>query len=171
MLTLAATEQGLCRVHFGLPDVSWLSALTRTYGLAPEVDQAPLAEAAGQLAEYATGQRAVFDLPLDLSLGTSFQQRVWQAARTIPYGQVVTYGELARMSGSPQAARAVGGALGSNPVPIVVPCHRVVAAKGALGGFSLGLPLKRALLTLEGVRLDMVESERAETWPIPGMEV
>ena len=90
------------------------------------------------------------DPPLDLDTpGTAFQQRVWEAARRIPWGEVRTCGWLAQQGGSPRAARSVGGALGRNPIPLVVPCHRVVAAGGGLGGVGGGLALKRRLLALE----------------------
>ncbi|MFN3763308.1 MAG: methylated-DNA--[protein]-cysteine S-methyltransferase, partial [Anaerolineae bacterium] len=91
-----------------------------------------------------------FDLPLDLR-GTPFQRRVWEELRRVPYGQTVAYGELARRVGRPGAARAVGRAVGANPVPIIVPCHRVVGADGSLVGYGGGLEIKAALLRLEGV--------------------
>lgn len=90
--------------------------------------------------------------PLDLSRGTKFQGRVWTALQTIPRGKTLTYGALARRIRSSSAARAVGGACGANPIPVLVPCHRVLAADGRLGGFSQGLEWKRSLLTKEGVR-------------------
>ena len=88
-------------------------------------------------------------MPLDLSAGTQFQQQVWQALRTIPRGETRSYAWVARQIGRPKAARAVGAACGANPVLLLVPCHRVVASDGTLGGFSCGLPLKRRLLALE----------------------
>lgn len=103
-----------------------------------------------QLGEYFRGERRKFALPLDLSAGTVFQQEVWRAAIEIPYGQPISYGDFAARIGRPNAARAVGGALGRNPLLIVVPCHRVVRSDGSLGGFGAGLPVKRALLELEG---------------------
>lgn len=109
-----------------------------------------VAAAVLQLDEYFAGRRREFDLPLDLR-GTPFQVLAWQALLRIPFGATVTYGEQAAMIGRPGAARAVGSANGRNPVPIVVPCHRVLAAGSALGGYSSGLAVKRALLALEGV--------------------
>jgi methylated-DNA-[protein]-cysteine S-methyltransferase len=109
---------------------------------------APFAAAIEQLAQYFAGRRRSFELPLAPE-GTPFQRRVWQALRAIPYGETVRYGELARRIGNPRAARAVGLANGANPLPIVVPCHRVIGANGALIGFGGGLPIKRALLALE----------------------
>jgi methylated-DNA-[protein]-cysteine S-methyltransferase len=109
-----------------------------------------LARAAQQLSEYFAGTRRDFDLPLDPA-GTPFQRRVWTEMARIPFGATESYGALARKTGS--VARAVGGACGANPIPIVIPCHRVVAEGGALGGFSggTGPATKRALLELEGV--------------------
>ena len=109
-----------------------------------------LDEAARQLREYMAGGRTDFDLPVAFS-GTAFQEEVWAELVRIPYGTTITYGELARRVGRAGAARAVGQANGRNPVPIVVPCHRVVASDG-IGGYGGGLPLKRALLALEGVK-------------------
>ena len=102
-----------------------------------------------QLGEYFRGQRQNFDLPLNLT-GSEFQRQVWQALEKIPFGDSMSYGELARAVGRPRAARAVGQANGANPIPIVVPCHRVVAGDGGMGGFSGGLEVKRWLLTHEG---------------------
>ena len=104
-----------------------------------------------QLLEWGEGRRRSFDLPLDLR-GTPFQLRCWAELQRIPHGQTRTYGELARRVGRPGASRAVGGANGANPVPVIVPCHRVVAARG-LGGFGGGLELKRRLLEHEGALL------------------
>lgn len=109
-----------------------------------------VAAAVQQLDEYFAGRRREFDLALDLR-GTPFQALAWQALLRIPFGATVTYGQQAAMIGRPTAARAVGSANGRNPVPIVVPCHRVLAAGSALGGYSSGLDVKRALLALEGV--------------------
>lgn len=102
-----------------------------------------------QLSEYFAGARTHFDLPLRLR-GSDFQCQVWEALSRIPYGQALSYGELARALGRPGAARAVGQANGANPIPIVIPCHRVVATNGGLGGFSGGLETKRWLLAHEG---------------------
>lgn len=113
-------------------------------------DAAVLAQAQAQLEEYFQGSRKSFDLPLDL-VGTPFQREVWQALLAIPFGATSTYGEVARRCGRPRAVRAVGGAIGRNPVSIVVPCHRVVGSDGSLTGFGGGLPRKRALLRIEGL--------------------
>ena len=112
-----------------------------------------LREAAAQLQSYFAGQRQHFDLPLDLRAGTAFQQAVWGALRAIAPGQTQTYGGICRAIGKPQAARAVGAAIGRNPLGIIVPCHRVLGQGGSLTGYAGGLARKSALLQLEGVRL------------------
>jgi methylated-DNA-[protein]-cysteine S-methyltransferase len=111
-------------------------------------DDPVLAEAVDQLTAYFAGERTSFELPLALH-GNAFEQRVWAALRTIPYGETTSYGDIARRIGAPTAARAVGLANGRNPIAIVVPCHRVIGANGKLVGFGGGLPMKRALLDLE----------------------
>ncbi len=109
----------------------------------------PFREAVRQLDGYFAGRLSDFDLPL-APRGTAFQQKVWGALREIPYGQTRTYGQLAQGLGMPGAARAVGAANGRNPLPVVVPCHRVIGGDGSLTGFYGGLSLKQALLDLEG---------------------
>ena len=108
----------------------------------------PVGEAIRQLREYFGGRRTGFDLPLAPE-GTGFQRAVWRQLQEIPYGGTISYGELARRVGNPKASRAVGAANGANPIPIVIPCHRVIASDGKLGGFGGGLPVKQALLELE----------------------
>jgi len=108
------------------------------------------AETARQLAEYAAGERKQFDLPL-LPAGTPFQRQVWAELLRIPLGKFCTYGELAARLGKPGAARAIGHAVGANPIPILIPCHRVLAAGGQLGGFRLGTDWKVRLLELEHI--------------------
>ena len=120
----------------------------------PEAWPPRLARAVRQLRQYFAGERETFDIALDLQGVTDFQNQVYSQLLAVEYGRVVTYGDLARQVGRPQMARAVGQAVGANPVPIVVPCHRVVAADGKLGGFSGGLPTKVALLRIEGVEVD-----------------
>lgn len=101
-----------------------------------------------QLSEHFTGKKTSFDFPLDVE-GTDFQKSVWEATAKIPFGQVTTYGDIAKMIGKPKASRAVGSALGKNQIGIVVPCHRVLASDGSLGGFAWGLDCKKGLLSLE----------------------
>jgi methylated-DNA-[protein]-cysteine S-methyltransferase len=121
----------------------------------PEGDSRIVADAARQLEAYFDGDLVEFDLPLDL-LGTSFQRRCWLALASIPYGQTVSYGEQARRIGlGSDSARAVGAANGQNPLPIVLPCHRVIGANGSLTGFGAGLGVKRFLLEHEGALLPL----------------
>ena len=134
-LTLAERDGALVRIAFGDG-----GACDRT----PLLD-----DAARQLAEYFDGRRRVFDLPLAPD-GTPFQREVWLALREIPYGQTRSYKQIAAAVGRPQACRAVGMANNRNPLPIVVPCHRVVGASGALTGYAGGLEIKSKLLQLEG---------------------
>lgn len=114
------------------------------------VERARLASAR-QVEAYFAGRRARFDVKLDLEGLPSFARSVLQALYRVPFGELVSYGELATRAGSPKASRAVGGAMAKNPIPIIVPCHRVIAANGSLGGFSGGLDVKRRLLEHEGV--------------------
>lgn len=107
-----------------------------------------LKEAQKQLTEYFQGKRSRFDLPLQLE-GTSFRKQVWQALQQIPYGQTISYGQLAKKIGNPRAVRAVGGANHHNPISIIIPCHRVIGADGGLTGYGGGLEIKRFLLELE----------------------
>ncbi len=103
-----------------------------------------------QLLDYLAGKRNSFDVPLDLSQGTSFQRQVWRTLQRVPYGKLRSYQWIASRVGGRRYARAVGNAVGANPLPIVIPCHRIVAHDASLGGFSGGLPMKRKLLSLEG---------------------
>lgn len=175
-LFLAATGKGLCRVAWHASESEFVAELeAERPQSAPRVncasleepgaaaaDRCPgtcsvsaevsslLQEAAGQLGEYFEGRRREFALPLDLSRLRSFQRQVLAALLQVPYGEVVTYGGLAVLSGYPGAARAVGGAMRHNPLPIIIPCHRVLPSSGGLGGFGDRPDLKRRLLELEG---------------------
>ena len=112
--------------------------------------QAVLIQTKKQLEQYFAGKRTTFDVALDL-VGTEFQVRAWRALCRIPFGKTISYGQQAANIKKPKAFRAVGSANGKNPIPIIVPCHRVVASDGSLGGYSLGLKMKKQLLALEGV--------------------
>ena len=142
----------LARTGCGLAG-AWFVDQKDDPGLLPGVPDAPedplLADTIQQLEAYWRGQRQRFDLPLDL-IGTPFQRRVWQALLHIPFGQCGHYGDIARHLGQPQASRAVGGAIGRNPISVIVPCHRVIGQNGTLTGYSGGMPRKVALLQLEG---------------------
>jgi methylated-DNA-[protein]-cysteine S-methyltransferase len=133
--------------------------------LADRDDDDPLLrEVARQLGEYFAGDREEFDVPL-APVGSDFQQRVWAALRRIPYGRTATYGQIAAQLGlGPEAARAVGSANGSNPIPVIVPCHRVIGADGSLTGFGGGLPRKRWLLNHERAVRGETGTEPAGLW-------
>lgn len=145
---LAATDTGLAGMWF----VGQRHSPDRTdWMLCPDSQQHPVLNAANQqLQAYFAGNLRQFDLPLDLRGGTAFQQAVWQALLRIPVGETTSYGEISRRIAKPLAMRAVGTAIGSNPISIIVPCHRVVGADGSLTGYAGGLDRKLALLQLEG---------------------
>jgi len=136
---VTTTEKGLAEVHFNVPD---------------EVTEEPVMmprDVINQLTEYFSRVREVFTLRVDLDATTDFTRRVLEATAGIPYGETRTYGEIAREIGMPGATQAVGNALGANPVPIVIPCHRIVRSDGSMGWFTGGPHIKRSLLDLEGV--------------------
>jgi len=112
-----------------------------------------LEAAARQITEFVNGKRTTFDLPLSIT-GTQFQMQVWNIIQTIPFGHTLSYGEIGRRLGNKKMARAVGGAANANPVPLIIPCHRVIGADGRLTGFAGGLKMKKCLLTLEKEQLD-----------------
>jgi methylated-DNA-[protein]-cysteine S-methyltransferase len=150
---VASSSRGL--VYLGLQGARSRAALEALrQRVDPELelreDPRELRAAQRQLEEYARGERRAFELELD-AVGTEFDRQVWRELRRIPYGSTRSYGEIARRLGNPGLARAVGGANGRNPLPVIVPCHRVLASTG-LGGYSGGLETKRQLLLLEGVK-------------------
>jgi methylated-DNA-[protein]-cysteine S-methyltransferase len=147
-LFLASTPRGLCRISYTLEGQDELVA--RTFGA--RVLRSPLDEVRRELDEYFVGRRQAFDLPLDLRVAPFHEQVLRELAR-VPYGRVDTYGHLATLVGRPRAARAVGTVMNRNPIPIVLPCHRIVGANGSLTGYGGGLPAKRLLLELEGATL------------------
>src|SRR5947209_7184175 len=150
-LLLAATPRGLVRVSY--LDGGLQAALEQLAArVSPRVLAAPRAldGARRELDEYFSGARTAFDLPLDWQLARGFGRRVLQATAAIPFGEVSSYGAVAAAAGSPRASRAAGNALGANPLPIVVPCHRILHAGGGLGGYTGGVARKRVLLTIEG---------------------
>jgi methylated-DNA-[protein]-cysteine S-methyltransferase len=150
-LTAAVTERGLVRLAFPEEDLD--TVLERLAArISPRIVEAPAPPdpLRRELEEYFAGHKRRFELALDWTLVGPFGQRVLRAASAIPYGRVLTYTQVAAQAGSPRASRAAGNALGSNPIPIVVPCHRVLRSGGALGGYAGGLERKRWLLELEG---------------------
>ncbi len=148
-LLLVADEAGLRQISFvngrekAQPETSW------------KKDPAPLKETIRQLHAYFAGELEEFDLLLAPE-GTTFQLEVWRRLCDIPYGETISYGELARRMGNPNASRAVGLANGSNPIPIVIPCHRVIGSNGKLTGYGGGLPIKEKLLALERRQLRLL---------------
>lgn len=149
---MSETKKGIDAIVLPKPSRSAVEAALGSSGDEPIDHQTSerLQAAQTQVIEYLTRMRQSFDFPLDLSQGTSFQRMVWRMLQRVPYGKLRSYRWIAARVGGRQYARAVGNAVGANPVPIVIPCHRIVAHDGALGGFSGGLSVKRKLLTLEG---------------------
>ena len=148
-LLLAADDSGLQQILFpsngkaAVPESNWQESSTS------------LRETVRQIEAYFSGQLETFDIAL-APKGTPFQQKVWTELRSIPYGETISYGELARRIGNPNASRAVGLANGSNPIPIIIPCHRVIGSNGKLTGYGGGLPIKEKLLALEKKQLTLL---------------
>ena len=147
-LHLAATDRGLCRISYR--GDGWEEELARGFGA--RVLRSPLDHVRRELDEYFAGRRREFDIPLDLRVAP-FHEAVLHELARVPYGRTETYGALAVKVGRPRAARAVGTVMNRNPIPIVLPCHRIVGANGSLTGYAGGLDVKRRLLTLEGAML------------------
>jgi len=149
-LFIASTPRGLCRISYTVEGTD--EAVARVFGA--RVLRSPLDDVRRELDEYFEGRRRDFDLPLDLRVAP-FHEAVLRELARVPYGQVDTYGHLAALVGRPKAARAVGTVMNRNPIPIVLPCHRIVGANGSLTGYAGGLPTKRRLLELEGGTLPL----------------
>jgi methylated-DNA-[protein]-cysteine S-methyltransferase len=152
-LLIAATERGLCRIAYDAEPERELDRLAESFGMRVLRSAPPIDPARRQLDEYFEGKRQRFDLAVDLALQADFNRRVLRELARVPYGEVVTYGELAARAARPRAARAVGTIMNRNPLPIVLPCHRVIGANGKLVGYGGGLDRKEALLRLEGALL------------------
>jgi methylated-DNA-[protein]-cysteine S-methyltransferase len=150
-LWVAIGPKGVTTIHYGdEPSESELRRLVRVYGPGVVPDHKRSGALARELDEYFRGRRHEFDVEVDLSGLTPFQTRVLSATAKIPFGEVRTYGTVAKRAGNAKASRAAGGALNHNPIPIVVPCHRVVGSNGSLVGYAGGLDVKRKLLAIEG---------------------
>lgn len=147
---IAGSELGLVKIGFPASEERFLSDLRRISASKPLRDGGRFAGIKGMLEEYFRGGRVTFDVPMDLR-GTEFQMMVWGAISRVPYGGLSSYGRIAEEIGRPRAVRAVGNAVGANPLPIVIPCHRIIRADGGLGGYGGGRDLKLYLLALEGV--------------------
>jgi methylated-DNA-[protein]-cysteine S-methyltransferase len=149
-LFLASTPRGLCRISYTVEGQD--EVVARTFGA--RVMRSPLDDVRRELDEYFEGKRRDFDLPLDLRVAPFYEEVLHELAR-VPYGRVETYGHLAALVGRPKAARAIGTVMNRNPIPIVLPCHRIIGANGSLTGYGGGLPAKRLLLELEGATLPL----------------
>jgi methylated-DNA-[protein]-cysteine S-methyltransferase len=152
-LFVAVTERGVCEIHYDSEPEAEAERLARLFGTRVLRSPRPTDEARRQLDEYFAGRRRDFDLDVDLSPAREFGRAVLEQLARVPYGELTTYGALAAGAGKPRAARAVGTVMNRNPVPIVLPCHRVVGATGSLVGYAGGLDRKRTLLALEGALL------------------
>lgn len=155
-LYVAVSERGVLAVDFTGSEAEFVDRLAPRLRAPLRRSAEKAGEAVGQVQAYLNGRRTAFDLPLDLQMTGEFQRQVLLAALKIPRGSVATYGQIADRIGRPRAARAVGQALGRNPLPIIIPCHRVLASDGSLGGYSGrdGVKTKARLLDLEGARYD-----------------
>lgn len=147
---VAVGDAGLVRVSFRQSESAFVAELEGQLGMRAVRSPSETAEVVEQLRAYFAGRRRRFDVPVDLSHVTPFVRRVLTATMQVPAGNLVSYGDIARRIGQPKGSRAVGQALGRNPIPIVIPCHRVIAAGGRIGGYTGGLAIKRRLLRLEG---------------------
>ena len=152
-LFVAATDRGLCRISFDPETERVVEHLARTLGTRVLRVTRPVDKTRRQLDEYFDKRRTDFALDIDLRLAAGFSRRVLDELALVPYGEVTTYGELAKRAERPRAARAVGTVMNRNPIPIVLPCHRVVGSTGSLVGYGGGLDRKEALLRLEGAIL------------------
>jgi len=149
-LWVAVGPRGVLNIHYGAePSSLELRRIVRTYGPGVLPDARRVDHVARELDQYFSGKRREFDVPIDLSPLTPFQRKVLAITARVPYGELITYAKVAHNTGNDKAYRAAAGAIGDNPIPIVVPCHRVVASDGTLGGYAGGLDAKRRLLKLE----------------------
>ena len=152
-LLVAVTDRGVCEIHYDADPEAEAERLARLFGARVLRSPRPTDEARRQLDEYFAGKRREFDLDVDLGPAREFGRAVLEQLAQVPYGELTTYGRLAARAGKPRAARAVGTVMNRNPVPIVLPCHRVVGSTGSLVGYAGGLDRKRTLLELEGALL------------------
>lgn len=149
-LFIASGPKGLTHLSIGTKEADFISEVQSSAGATPVFDEIPFSSLFRQLDEYFSGKPVIFHVPLDPA-GTDFDRAVWKALFTIPWGKKVCYGQLASLMGKSGSARAVGGACGRNPIPIIIPCHRVLQADGSIGGYSGGAGIKEKLLGLEGI--------------------
>ena len=154
-LFVAVSDQGVVAIEFGTDEIGFVDELESRHGVKAIRSMERVSATMSQMLQYLSGDRKKFEVDVDLRDSTEFQQKVLKAASAVPPGYVVTYGEIAARIGKPQSSRAVGQALAHNPIPIIVPCHRVVAADGSLTGYSGagGIDTKAHLLRLEGATI------------------
>ncbi len=150
MIGLAASGKGLIHIQSKIAsEAAYVAFLKASFDVTPEKNPKRLKPATDQLRLYLKGQLKTFDVPLDVFTGTPFQRQVWNKLASIPYGETRSYAWLARAVKRPNASRAVGNANGKNPIPLLLPCHRVIQSNGGLGGYTGGLHIKKSLLELE----------------------
>lgn len=150
---ICGTKGGICAISFRRGKKGKLGDIVRGWSVEYTLKEGAtplLYKAATELSEYVRGERKSFTLKVDFLSGTLFERKVWSILQTIPYGKCVSYQWVGKMLGKQTASRAIGNAIGKNPVPILVPCHRVIRKDGTLGGFSSGIPTKKILLSIEG---------------------
>ena len=144
-----ATDSGICMLSLREEsDEAFVTSLMKRYRVVPERDDERFSRLSDELAGYFDGTRRKFTVRLDV-MGTGFQRRIWAELLNVGYGEVRSYRELGEAAGSPKAAQAVGRAMGANPIPLIIPCHRIIASDGTLGGYAYGLEMKKRLLKLE----------------------
>jgi len=158
-IAISASTKGICRIDFYGSNAPSQDVITNNlqelfpfFELDSEAHQAMLDNTNAAICKYFFEQTPLPAIPLDIRSGTAFQKDVWQSLCQIPFGETKSYSGIARNVGKPEAARAVGQACGKNPIPLIIPCHRVISQNGRLGGFSSGLGIKKALLKLENAR-------------------
>ena len=149
-ILIASTEKGICSLALSQDEDEFVQSLSKKFAAEPIRDDTKFRRVREMLDSYFEGKPVEFEAPFDLR-GTDFQRSVWTEIHKIGYGKTRSYGSIAKAVGRPKASRAVGNAVGSNPVPLIIPCHRVIHSDGTLGGFGGGLPLKKRLLKLERV--------------------
>ena len=150
LMGIAATSNGLCNVQSRIKDeADYFRYLSQLYSAEPDRNAKKMRRITDQIQKYFDHKIQNFSYPLDIVQGTSFQKKVWRKLQSIPYGETRSYQWLARAVGNPKACRAVGNANGGNPIPIVIPCHRVILSDGGLGGYTRGTSIKKFLLKLE----------------------
>lgn len=149
MLAIAASKKGLRSIHYGISTSELKDKLAENANVTYVLASGEIAPIKEQIRAYLEGYQQQFEVKLDIAQGTELQREVWNQLLQIPYGKTISYSEMAERVGKPDAVRAIGSACGANPIPLIIPCHRVLAKDGSLGGFGWGLPMKHYLLELE----------------------